>query len=196
MLELLQDRPLVPRRIVVGGEQQDRQAVDRRRGRAGDHIGRAGPDRCRARESRQPPVRLGEANRRVDHRLLVARLVIRQVPSAFLQCLPHAADVAVAEDAEHRRDQASGPAVPLAVLGLEVLHHRLRHGQADRSRGLGEVVMGDLISFRDSIWIEVRKHCCPRNVTYARALVSDLCPNHTARRSRLPPSSVVSREFS
>ena len=107
VLELLQHGPLVPGRVVVGGEQQHRQAVDRGRGRARDHVGRARPDRRRAGQRGQPPVGLGEADRRVDHRLLVAWLVVGQVPAAFLQRLAHAADVAVAEDAEHRGDQAA-----------------------------------------------------------------------------------------
>ncbi len=78
----------------------------------------------------------------MHHRLLVARLVVRQARAAFLERLPHAADVAVAEDAEHRRDQAADLPVALAVLRLEILHHRLRHRQADVS-GPGEAFMGD-----------------------------------------------------
>ena len=105
MLELLEDRPLVASRVVIGREQEHRQVVDRRDGRARDHVGRAGPDRRRAGQRRQSQVGLGESDRRMHHRLLIARLVIRQLLSAFLECLAHAADVAVAKDAEHRRDQ-------------------------------------------------------------------------------------------
>ncbi len=138
VLELLEHRPLMPGCIIIGGEQEHRQPVDGRGRRACDHVGRARPDRCGAGERGQAMVRLGEADRGMHHRLLVAGLVVRQARAALLECLAHAADVAVAEDAEHGRDQAADVAVALAVLHLQILHDRLRHRQADRlSAGRG-----------------------------------------------------------
>ena len=131
VLELLKHRPLMPSGIVIGGEQEHRQMIDRRKRSARDHVGRAGADGRRARQRRRAVRGLGETDRGMHHRLLIARLVIGKVLAAFLECLAHPADIAVAEDAEHRRDQPASTAIALAVLHLQVPHDRLRHGQAD-----------------------------------------------------------------
>ena len=66
----------------------------------------------------------------MHHRLLVARLVIRQVLPVLDERLAQARDVAVPEDAPDALDEALLLAVVLAVLNLQVLHDRLRQRQA------------------------------------------------------------------
>ena len=121
--------------------------IDRRDRRARDHIGRAWPDRRCTGQCRQSQVGLGEADCRMHHRLLIAGLVIREFLTALLECLADAADIAVAKDPKHRRDQPSRLAVALAVLRLQVPHDRLRHGQADTVLMRRDVHRG-AISFR------------------------------------------------
>ena len=147
MFELLQDRSLAARGVIVGREQEHGQAVDGCGGRAGDHIGRAGADGGGAGQRCQAQVGLSEADGRVDHRLLVAGLVVGQIAAALLEGLSQAADVAVAEDAEHGRDQAARLAVALAVLCLQELDDRLGHGQADGFL-VGRGIHREAISFR------------------------------------------------
>ena len=89
----------------VAGQQQHRQAVDVRERRGGDHVGRAGADRRRARHHAPAHVRLGVGDRRVRHRLLVVRAVGRQHVAVRVQRFADAGDVAVAEDREHAAEQ-------------------------------------------------------------------------------------------
>ena len=130
MLQLLQHRPLVAGRVVVGGQQQHRHAVDGGGGRAGQHVGGTGTDRAGARQGLGTPHGTGEAGGGMHHRLLVAGLVVGQRSPTLLQSLPQAAHVAVAEDAEDGGDQPPPRAIELAVLNRQVLHHCLPHGQA------------------------------------------------------------------
>ena len=120
----------------VGGEhvsrqKQHREAIDRGRGRAGHHVGGTGPDRSRARKGGQPVSHLGETRRRVNHGLLVARLVIGEQVGVLSQSLTDPGQVAVAEDAEATRDEPVLDTVPLHVLGAQKAHERLRHRHAD-----------------------------------------------------------------
>ena len=78
VLELLQHGVGLAAREGVARQQQDRQAV-RVGERGGRHeIGRARPDRGRAGHHPAAPVRLGEGDRRMRHRLLVVRAECRQ----------------------------------------------------------------------------------------------------------------------
>ena len=130
VLEFLQDVALMAGDVVVGREQQHRQAVDGGRGGAGHHVGGAGADRAGTGQGGGPPRRLGVAGGDVHHRLLVARLIEREVGADRFQRLAEAADVAVAEDAEDGRHEARRrPAVALAVLDAQVLDDRLADGQ-------------------------------------------------------------------
>ena len=130
VLQLLQHRPLVAGRVVVGGEQQHRHAVDGGGGRAGHHVGGAGPDRAGAGQRLGAQRGAREAGRGMHHRLLVAGLVVGQIRPALLQRLPEAAHVAVPEDAEDGGDQPPPLTVEFAVLNRQKLHESLRHGQA------------------------------------------------------------------
>ena len=105
VLELLQHRALVPGGVGVPGQQQHREPVQRRQGGAGDHVHRAGSDGGGHREGGVAVVVLGERGRRVDQGLLVAALDERHRLGELVQRLAEAGDVAVAEDAEGRRDQ-------------------------------------------------------------------------------------------
>ena len=77
-LDLLQHRVRHARREHVARQEQHRQPIHGRERRARDHVRRAGADRRRARERREPIVHAGEPARRMHHRLLVARHVIWQ----------------------------------------------------------------------------------------------------------------------
>ena len=129
-LELLQHRVRPAAGERVAGQQQHRQAVDRRERRAGDHVRRARPDRRRARERAEPVALARVAGGDVDHRLLVARRVVGQQVVVLLQRLAEAGDVAVAEDAEAAGEEALAPPVALDVLGGEEADERLRDGEA------------------------------------------------------------------
>ncbi len=143
MLELLQHRPLMPRRIDVAGQEQEGEPVDRRAGGGRDHVRRAGPDRRGAGERLTATGRLREGGRGVRHRLLVAALVERQAVAMLLDRLPEPDHVAVAEDPPDPGDQPPAVAVPLGPLRLEVANHCLRgreshrvYPSTSRSRGL------------------------------------------------------------
>ena len=129
VLDALEHHAAIARRVVVRREQQHRDPADRRRGRSRDHVGRAGPDRRRARHRRLASLRSRKAGRGVDHRLLVARLVVRQIVAVLDQCLAEARHVAVPEDAPQPLDEAFLLTVVLAVLDLQEPHDRLRERQ-------------------------------------------------------------------
>jgi hypothetical protein len=65
----------------------------------------------------------------VDHRLLVARLVVGQDVGVLLERLPHAAEVAVAEDAEAAGEEGLAAPVALDVLSGEEADERLGDGE-------------------------------------------------------------------
>src|ERR1700680_1417172 len=100
----------------VAWEQQHRQTVDRGERRAGDHVGGARAHRAGARERAQPVTRTGKAGGDVDHRLLVAALVVADLRGVLLERLADARDVAVAEDAKAPFDEALLASVTLDVL--------------------------------------------------------------------------------
>ena len=110
----------------VAGKQEDGQAIDGGRGRAGDHVGGAGADGRRAGQRAQAVLHLGVADGAVNHRLLIARLVVTKV-GVFLQGLAYAGHVAVAEDAEAAGKERLLPTVARHVLNLEELDQRLGH---------------------------------------------------------------------
>ena len=114
--------------------QQHGQAVDRRQRRAGDHVGRARADRRRARERGEPVLHPRVAGRRVDHALLVARVVVRHRLGLLEQRLPDAGDVAVPENAEAPSDEPLLGAVALAELHAQEPDQRLGHGQSHPRR--------------------------------------------------------------
>ena len=94
----------------VAGQQQHRQAIDRRAGGAGHHVGRAGADRRGARQRAQPIRHLRERGRGVHHRLFVPALVVAQPPAELIEGLANPGDVAMAEDAEHCRRRTAAAA--------------------------------------------------------------------------------------
>ena len=131
VLEFLQHRALVPGGVVVGRQQEHGQAVDRGRGRAGQHVGRTRADGCRARDGGHAVVHLGVTRGRVHHGLLVAGLVVGQVLPVLEKGLAQSGHVPMAEYAEYGGDESTLLAVALAVLHGQILDHRLRRGQAD-----------------------------------------------------------------
>ena len=130
VLELLQHIAGPPMRKSIGRQQQHRDAVDGGGRGAGQHVRRSGPDRARARHGRQAVLGLGVADRGMHHRLLVLRLVERQVGAVFVDGLTHAGDVAVAPDCPKPADQPLAAAVELGELPLQEFHRRLRDRQA------------------------------------------------------------------
>jgi hypothetical protein len=65
----------------------------------------------------------------VDHRLLVAGLVVGQTLRVFVESLTHARHVTVAEDAEAPGEEALLHSVALDVLVSQEAHQRLSHRQ-------------------------------------------------------------------
>ena len=115
----------------VAGQEQYRQAVDMRQRGRGDEVGRAGPDRGRARHHPAPHVRLGVGDRGVRHALLVVRAEGGQVAPMLVQRLADAGDVAVTEDGEDAAEQGRRALGRLDTLRGETTHQRLRHGEPD-----------------------------------------------------------------
>src|SRR6185503_19180918 len=66
----------------------------------------------------------------VDHRLLVARRVVREQVAVLLQRLAEPGDVAVAEDPEAAGEEAVADAVALDLLRGEEAHQGLGDGQS------------------------------------------------------------------
>ena len=113
------------RRVVVGRKKQNRETVDRRQSCPCHHIGGTWTDGGRTGEGGQPLPGLGIGGCGVHHRLLVPRLIVPQLISAFLQRLSYPSNVPVTEDAENSRDQALAPAIPLRELLLQIADQRL-----------------------------------------------------------------------
>ena len=128
-LQLLEDGRLDPLREGVAGHQQHRHVVDGGRRGARDHVGRPRADRGQAGEGAEAVLELRVAHRRVDHGLLVAGEVVREVRLGLLDRLGDAADVPVAEDAPQAREEPGLVAVPLHVLHGEVVDECLAGGQ-------------------------------------------------------------------
>ena len=123
VLELLEDRVRDAGRELVGGEDEDGQAVGRRRRGTGHHVERAGADRRGRHPGLQAVRRLGECRGRVNGTLLVAGhdvghqvLTLGRRDLVLQERLADAGDVTVAEDAEGTRDEATLDAVALGVL--------------------------------------------------------------------------------
>ena len=139
ILELLEDRVRDAGRELVGGEDEDGQAVGRRGRGAGHHVQRAGADRRSRHPGLQAVRRLGECRGRVDGALLVAGhdvghrvLALGGRDLILQQGLTDAGNVTVTEDAEGARDEAMFNTVTLGVLvGQEAndcLCNRQAHG--------------------------------------------------------------------
>ena len=142
-LELLQHRRRPARREDVARQQQHRQTVDRGQRGAGNHVGRARADRTGARD-RPPPVgHLGEADRRVHHRLLVPREVHGQPVSRLQERLADAGHVAVAENRRHAGEERLFHAVETRVLLGQEFDDRLPHREAPGG-GHGALIMPPL----------------------------------------------------
>jgi hypothetical protein len=133
VLELLQDGSLTPGGIGVPGQQHDGQPVDRRQRGTGDHVERAGADGGRDGQGRASLGRLGEPAGDVDQALLVATLDERQDVRVLVECLSETGDVAVAEDPQCGRNEATAVAVRDAVLPGQVQDQGLSGGEAQRS---------------------------------------------------------------
>jgi hypothetical protein len=102
----------------VSRQKQHGQPVDGRGGGAGHHVGRSGADRRRARQRAEAALRFRVGNRRVDHGLLILRLVVRQGAAAvLLEGLAEPCDIAVAENSADTVDQTV-----LAPIAADVLH--------------------------------------------------------------------------
>ena len=131
-LHLLQHRVGPARGEHVAWQQQHRQPVDMRHRRRGDHVGGARSDRRGA--GHHPPSvhRLGVADRRQRHRLLVVRAIGRQVVAMRRQSLADAGNIAVAEDRPYAAEQRDRAAFAFGALRRQIAHQRLRHGQSDR----------------------------------------------------------------
>jgi len=128
-LELLQHRVGAPRGEDVAGQEQHWQSVYGRQSCPRHHVRRAGADGGGAGQRLEPVLLPGIGGSRVDHRLLIARLVVGQVTRVLLECLPHARYVAVPENADASREKSLLDAVALDVLDGQKAHQRLGHRQ-------------------------------------------------------------------
>jgi hypothetical protein len=140
LLELLQHGVGDPRREGVARQQQGGKAVGGGQRRTGQHVGGARPHGGGGGEGRAPTPHPCPADRLVHHRLLVARLMVREQTGPLvvqlLQRLPDSGDVAVPEDAV---DAGDGALADLAVdrpLRGEELDERLGDRHAARA-GVG-----------------------------------------------------------
>ena len=118
-------RGRAPRCEHIAGQQQHRQPVDGRQRGAGDEVRRAGADRSRACERREPVLHARETDRGMHHRLLVACLVVRQQIGVLVQRLADPGDVAVPEDSEAPFEETLLDSVALDVLRGEEPDERL-----------------------------------------------------------------------
>ena len=132
MFDILQDLPLKASGVIIGGQQQNGQAIDMGGGGARDHVGRARADRGGAGESLRAQAGPRESGRRMHHRLLIRRLIIRQLIAIFPKRLAQSAHIAVAEDAPNRGNEALQLAVVLGVLHLQEFDQGLPHRQPHR----------------------------------------------------------------
>ena len=146
--ELLQDGRHIAAGEDIAGQQQHRQAVDGRRGRAGDHVGGAGADRGEAGEGLKAVLDLGIGRGRMDCALLVAYLVVAKV-GVLDQRFAHAGHAAVAKNSKAAGEERRFNAIAFHILILEKPDEGLRHSQADglrlghRIQLLGELAIGN-----------------------------------------------------
>jgi hypothetical protein len=135
VLQLLQYGTLATGGVRVARQQQHRQPVHGRQGRARHQIHRTRADRRGHRQRRLPPGRLRKAGRHVRQCLLVATLDERQYLAVLVQRLPEAGHIAVAEDAERSWHESSAVPVDDRVLPGQVRDEGLRNRQPHRARG-------------------------------------------------------------
>ncbi len=123
VLELLKHRVAGAGCEDVRGKEENRNPVDGGRGRPGQHVRGTRADRREAGESRETIAHAGKATGGMDHRLLVARLVVAELARprqlGFEQGLRDAGQVPVAEYPEAALDEPVLHAVPLAVLSCQ-----------------------------------------------------------------------------
>ncbi len=127
-LELLEHGLDASRGEAVAGQEQHGQAVDGGVGGPGHEVRGARADGRRAGERAQAAALLGEGRRRVDHGLLVARLVVAHAALGRLEGLAHAGHDAVAEDAEDALEEALPAPVTLDMLVGQPGHDGLGDG--------------------------------------------------------------------
>ena len=151
LLDLLEHRVGDARMERVAGEQQQRQPVGVRDGGGGDHVHGAGADRRRRGHELAAAHRLGEADRGQRHPLLALAAVGREDVARVVQRLAQAGHVAVAEDAEHARQQRPLLAVDDRALGAEVAHDRLCRGEPDGAHHAPTTPAADVIGRRGSV---------------------------------------------
>jgi hypothetical protein len=133
VLDLLQHGIGDARMERVARQQQQGQPVGvRDRGRR-DHVRRARADGGRRRHELAAAHRLCEADRGQCHPLLALAAERRQHAARVVERLAQAGDVAVAEDAEHARDERPLLAVYQRALNRQEAHDRLRRGEPDRA---------------------------------------------------------------
>ena len=135
VLELLEHRPRPAGRERVGGQQQDRQAVDGRGRGAGEHVRRARADRGGAGERLRAAGRLGVADARrgpSPARSWAGRAAAR-APS-WASAWPSPRTLPWPKMPEHRRDRPPADAVALGALRLQPAHERLAGREPDRRR--------------------------------------------------------------
>ena len=132
ILKLLQNRIGDTGGELVGGEDEDGQAIGGRQGRTGHHVEGSGADRCGRHPGLEAIRRLGIGGGRVHRALLVARhdighrvLTLGGSDLVLQQGLPDSGDVAVPEDSESSRDEAVLNAVALGVLVGQETNDRL-----------------------------------------------------------------------
>ena len=130
LLDLLQHRVGLTAGIDIAGQQQQRDAVGGGSRCGGEHIGRARPDRGRARIDLAAQVLLGEPDGGVGHALLIAALMHHQVAAVLLQGLAKAQHIAMPENSEDPGDKLALYAVDFDVLVVQELHQGLGHGQS------------------------------------------------------------------
>ena len=175
-LHLLQDRRNVAARENVAGQQQHRQPVHRCQRRAGNHVGRAGPDRRGAGKGAHPVAGLGKRRRQVHARLFVAHQDVFEI-GVLLQRLPNARHVSVTEDAQHSSEECMLLPVPLDVLILQKQNQRLRHRHATRIH----TVSPQSIQRLSTIYLASELYCRPQN-TCGRKSKSLIVTPEAARR--------------
>ena len=153
-LQLLEDGIRATGGEHVAGEEEHGQAVDGGKRRPGHHVGRPRADRARADERTEAVSHPGVAGGRVDHRLLVPGLEVREQLGALVQRFADPGDVAVAEDAEAAAEEAVLDAVALHDLLREEADESLRSRQphATPSRSSASSCSSSASSRPPAIW--------------------------------------------
>ena len=78
-------------------------------------------DGCGAGQGGKSEICLGESDGGVDHRLLIAGLIVGERVAVFMKSLAQTRRISMAENPEHRWYQPTSLAIALAVLDLQIL---------------------------------------------------------------------------